>query len=246
MRVYILDLEYDPSLNSGRKWHEMLPEPISVTFDDLARASEVVDRATGQNVRIADGIRDLMVVHRSSVASNEDRVSAINDTGVPLLVVSRERHTEQVSGLGKISEAFYYRKAGILTRSEGVDTTFHDLFADFWKKYQDTGELGWAMLEPEPWPKSLVAVYLVVKSAQLSQQAGRYRILAAWEGMDQKAKHRIWRKARDEFGQQGGSSEKWRTAGLPDVSNGGDGQSLEVNEQQVAGAVDTIQSVFTR
>jgi hypothetical protein len=127
-------------------------------------------------------------------------------------------------------------------RGEGVDTTFHDLFAGFWKKYQETGQLDWATLEPEPWPRNLVAVYLVARSAQLSEGTRQGAILSGWKQMEEGRKERFWESAFREYRERDGSLDKW--AGLPDVARGGEHDTLDFNDERIATAVDAIHSVL--
>jgi len=239
MSLYLFDHEYTADQAKCREWSKLLPRFVPLRW---AEDNFVVEDGTA--LVCAKEERHLVVVHFSGIRGSAERRPALKDLGIPLLIVSGDPGQGPLNGLESDAAKCYYRIARIAGREE-LDTTFRDLFAAFWEKYTETGELNWSSLEPEPWPRNLVAVYVVAKSAQLSDQTSRGRILEAWKRMDETTKRRVWRKAYEEYGKRGGSPEKWSAGGLPDLTKKeGDMAPLDFDEQKVVNTVETIQSTF--
>ena len=238
MSLLLLDLVYAPG-DSGREWEKILPAFRLVRFDDRTQPAYLVDD-TGDELQPLGSGHHLIVVHRSSIEESGARVRLIAGIGIPVLVVSRDIGLQQVE-LDRLPDRgnFYYRKAGVLTGDEEVDVLFRDLFADFWDKYQETGKLDWAMLEPKADPRSLVAVYLVAKSAQLNPKK-RKAIVAGWDIMATKRKQDIWRQALQEYVGQEGTPKTWKALGLRD----GEGKKLDFDDVKIDAAVTAIESVL--
>jgi len=243
MTLFLLDRDYEPSEKLGREWETMLPGCLAIQFDNERAPSRLVDKNDHPVEAPEDG-RHLVVVHRSSIEKSDVRIQLVRRLNIPVLIISREGGQPGFPGLPE-GTGCYYRRAGVKERREGLDTKFSNLFADFWKKYQETGELDWANLEPEPWPRNLVAVYLVARSAQLGEGTRRAAILAGWNGMERGRKEGLWRKAFQEYRERGGSPETWKAAGMPDVAQEGGLATADFKEQQIVSAVEAIQSVLT-
>jgi hypothetical protein len=52
----------------------------------------------------------------------------------------------------------------VLTRSQGEDLGFKQLFQTFWDEYRTTGRLQWSLLEQEATPEGMLAVFLVARA----------------------------------------------------------------------------------
>ena len=235
MTLYLFDSDASPGSKQCRDWGSLLPKFALLRYDDLlGRFTEGVKA----------GEKGLVVVHQSSIGGAKC-IDAVKKLGVPILVISGDPELERkpVPGLEPEAKSCYYRSAAVRGRKE-LDTTFRDLFDDFWTIYTTTGELKWAILEPERWPRNLVILYLVVRSAELSQGEARGKILAGWKAFDNETKRKIWQTALEEHMRRGGSYDKWKFAGLPDVSKPGEDEVLDFGEEKIAEALNTLASVF--